>query len=92
MKYEIKPYTYHQAEKIGVHVEPSHTHDYKIDVYHDGDYITSIGHKDYSDYPSYIESHGKQYADERRRLYHIRHKKDMEKVGSRGWLAGILLW
>jgi hypothetical protein len=39
-----------------------------------------------------MEEEGKRYADYRRALYHHRHKKDMHKVGSRGWFAGLILW
>ena len=43
------------------------------------------------DYPSYIETEGKKYADERRRLYHLRHSKDNIK-GTKGWYALNILW
>jgi len=35
---------------------------------------------------------GKEYADERRRLYKMRHEKDRNKVGSPGFYADKLLW
>jgi hypothetical protein len=44
------------------------------------------------DYPSYIKAKGKEYADERRRLYRIRHDKDRKVRGSAGWWADKLLW
>jgi len=92
-KYKIKPYSYEQAKKIGVIIKPSPNPKYKIDIYtKDKQYITSIGAKGYSDYPTFIEDDGKEYADKRRRLYHIRHKKDIHEVGSRGWFAGLILW
>jgi hypothetical protein len=61
---------------------------FKLDVYKDDKYLTSIGHKDYKDYATYLEEYGKDYADERRRLYKLRHKKE----GVRGQLASAILW
>ena len=61
----------------------------KIDVFKKGEKIASVGGAGYSDYSSYINSHGKAYADERRRLYNIRHKND---TGINGTLAKKLLW
>jgi len=68
-KYKIKPYSYEQAKKIGVDIEPSTNPKYKIDIYtKEGKYITSIGARGYSDYPTFIEEDGKEYADYRRAL------------------------
>ena len=59
-KYKIKPYSYEQAKKIGVDIEPSTNPKYKIDIYtKEGQYITSIGARGYSDYPTFIEEDGK---------------------------------
>jgi hypothetical protein len=92
-KYEIKDYSYDQAKKLKVVIVPSTKPKYKIDILlRNGDLLTSIGAKNYSDYPTYIETRGQKYADERRRLYHIRHKKDISKIGSRGWWASQILW
>jgi hypothetical protein len=44
------------------------------------------------DYPSYIKANGKEYADERRRLYKIRHDADRKIRGSDGYYADKLLW
>jgi len=59
-----------------------------------GDYIVSVGDSRYSDYPTYIKTKGKgkKYADERRRLYKIRHEKTRGVVGSASWYADKLLW
>lgn len=54
--------------------------------------IASVGAITYMDYPNYLADKGKEYADERRRLYKIRHRKDIADVGSNGWLADKLLW
>ena len=62
----------------------------KLDVYtNTGNYITSVGDNRYADYPTYIKTMGKEYADKRRLLYHVRHKKD---TGQAGKLSKILLW
>ena len=92
MSYKILPYTFKQAKAIGVDVKPSTKKGKKIDVYKDGKLIASVGALGYSDYPNYLADKGKAYADERKRLYKIRHKKDIEITGSNGWLADKLLW
>ena len=73
MPYTIKQYSRDKARKLGVMIRPSSQKKKKIDVYYNNKKIASIGHTDYMDYPSYIEKAGKEYADERRRLYRIRH-------------------
>jgi hypothetical protein len=92
MLYRIKNYTKEQAKILGVQVVPSSSVGKKIDVFRNGIKIVSIGDLRYSDYPSYILSNGIEYANVRRRLYKLRHKKDMEIVGSAGYYAGKLLW
>ena len=93
MSYEIKPYSYKEAKKLNVLIKPSTKKKYKIDVFDSkGEYITSIGHRDYSDKPTYTLTHGKEYADNRARLYKIRHKTDLLKKGSRGWFSNKILW
>ena len=88
--YKIQKYSYEQAKKLDVKIQPSEKAKFKIDIFNDdGDYITSVGDRRYSDYPSYIESHGKVYADKRRALYHIRHKNDSTE---RGFYALNILW
>jgi hypothetical protein len=90
--YEITDYTKQRAKEYGVQVRPSTNKKKKIDVFSNGEKISSIGASGYKDYPSYIQEKGKAYADERRRLYHIRHRRNMEQVGSPGFWAGVLLW
>ena len=93
VKYHITPYTYKQAKRLGVQVFPSDNLKYKIEVYErDGIFITYAGANGYADYPTYTETRGKEYAEERRRLYKIRHQKDRTKVGSKGYYADQLLW
>jgi hypothetical protein len=74
---------------MNLKLKPSTHKNKKIDVYKDGDYITSIGDIRYSDYPTYIMTKGKAYADKRRTLYYERHKNDK---GIAGQLAQKILW
>ena len=90
--YTILPYTKDKARKIGVVVRPSTTAFKKIDVFDQGKKVASIGDIRYNDYPSYWKKEGKAFADERQRLYRIRHAKDMDKKGTPGWYANHLLW
>jgi hypothetical protein len=92
MDYKILPYSYAQAKLLGLEIKPSSKKGKKIDVYKDNNLLASVGGKGYKDYPTYIEENGKVYADERRRLYKIRHQKDRTKVGSNGWFADKILW
>ena len=88
--YKIKDYSYKKARDLSLDIKPSKKAGKKIDVYKNGDYITSIGDNRYKDYPTYVLENGKSYADERKRLYHIRHKKDVKHL--RGGLASKILW
>ncbi len=88
--YQIKKYSFNQAKKLNVKIYPSTNPSKKIDIYKDDIFITSIGSISYSDYPTYLELN-KKYADERRRLYHLRHKKD-NIIGTKGWYALNILW
>jgi len=90
--YTILPYTKQQAKKIGVMVKPSTDSKKKVDVFQDGNKVASIGAIGYKDYPTFLKEDGKAVAEERRRLYHIRHKKDAAKKGSPGYYASLLLW
>ena len=91
MKYDILPYSYNQASKLGVTIKPSNYKEKKIDVYKNNNYICSIGALGMKDYPTYIKEKGKTYADNRRKLYRIRHKKD-NIIGTRGHYALNILW
>ena len=87
------PYTYKKAKELGVEVFPSDNPRYKIEVYdHNGLFLFYGGSPSYSDYPHYIQSHGKEYADKRRELYYKRHHKEISKKGSRGSVIASLLW
>ena len=90
--YQITNYTKDQARKLNVIVKPSTRKGKKIDVVKNGVVISSIGAIGYSDYPTYIKSHGLEYANNRRKLYKIRHEKDRHVVNSTGYYADKLLW
>tara|TARA_R110001592_G_scaffold337508_1_gene624202 strand:+ start:4657 stop:4935 length:279 start_codon:yes stop_codon:yes gene_type:complete len=92
MGYTITSYTKKQANKLGVKVKPSKLKGKKIDVFKNDKKVASVGAIGYGDYPTYIKTKGKKYADERRRLYKIRHSNNRSKVGSNGYYADKLLW
>ena len=86
--YEISPATYKAAKYYNLDIYPSEKRFKKIDVYRGGLYVGSVGDIRYKDYHIYLKENGKQVAEERRRLYHIRHPKDTFKER----LAKLLLW
>lgn len=90
--YAITEYTKRQAKKLGVTVKPSKNKKKKIDVYDGSKRVASVGAVGYSDYPTFIKRKGVQYANRRRKLYRMRHKKDMHRKGSNGYYAANLLW
>ena len=89
--YNILPYSYQKARSLGVSIFPSKNKGKKIDVYKGENFLFSIGSLGMGDYPTYLQTKGREYAEERRRLYHIRHKKDNIQ-GTRGYYAYHLLW
>jgi len=89
--YQITDYSYQQAKKLGVDIKPSKNKNKKIDVFKSGEKIASIGGKGYKDYPSYLKI-DKNLAEERRKLYKIRHEKDRKIKGSAGFFADKILW
>ena len=92
MTYKITNYTKDKAKKLGVEVKVSKVKGKKLDVFKNGKKIASVGALGYSDYPTYIKDKGKDYADKRRTLYKIRHKKDKDVKGTKGYYADRLLW
>ena len=90
--YQITNYTQNQAKKLNVIVKPSTRKGRKIDVIKNNVVIASIGDMNYSDYPTYIKSHGLEYANNRRKPYKSRHEKDRHVVDSTGYYADKLLW
>ena len=93
MSYRITNYTKEQASKLGVIVKPSTVKGKKIDVYNKkGEKLASVGALGYGDYPTFKSKHGKEYADERRKLYKMRHESDRHQRGTPGYFADKLLW
>jgi len=91
--YNILPYSYEKAKEIGVTITPSRNPKKKIDVYNQyGLFMCSIGAAGYLDYPTYLKYYGKEYAENRRRLYKLRHTKDRKDPYTGGWLSDKLLW
>jgi hypothetical protein len=87
--YNIRPYHLQQAAEFDVTIKPSTIKNYKLDVFKDGKYLTSIGDRRYKDYIMYLEEDGETLANKRRRLYWLRHQKDN---GVRGFYARNILW
>jgi len=90
--YNISDYSYNKAKKLDVNIKPSTKKNKKIDVFKDGIKVASIGDIRYKDYPSYIEEKGKLYADERRKLYILRHNKTINKIGTPSYYTSRILW
>jgi hypothetical protein len=89
--YQITDYSYQQAKKLGVDIKPSKNKNKKIDVFKNGNKLASIGNKNYLDYPNYLKQ-DKSLAEQRRKLYKIRHEKDRKIKGSAGYFADKILW
>jgi hypothetical protein len=87
--YEIKDYSFEQAKKLGVDIKPSKNKNKKIDVFKNNKLVTSIGAAGMGDYPTYLEMKGPKFAEERKRLYKLRHKNN---TGTAGFYASNLLW
>ena len=91
--YNITQYSYDKAKQLNLIIKQSKNKGKKIDVYDiNNKFLHSIGDIRYNDYPNYCIVYNKQYADERKRLYHIRHKKNINIVNSKQYLSANLLW
>jgi len=91
--YQIRPYTYKRAKKLGVVVKQSKNKTKKIDVFDKkGRLLASVGARGMYDYPTYMAKTSRKMAEERRKLYKIRHKKDRFRRGTPGYYADQLLW
>ncbi len=88
--YKISEYSKYQAYKLGVEIKPSKIKNKKIDVYLNNKLVASIGDIRYNDYPSYLLI-DKKLAEERRRLYKLRHEKDLNNYG-KGYYEYHILW
>ena len=92
MPYIITDYTLKRAEQMKVTVQLSQQKNKKIDVFKNEVKIATIGDSRYKDFPTYVIEKGLEFANKRKRLYYIRHKKDIEKLNSNGFYAAKLLW
>jgi hypothetical protein len=90
--YKITKRQISNALNLGVTIKPSTNKSKKIDVFKNGQKIASIGAMGYMDYELYLNSLGKDYANERRRLYKIRHANNRNKIGTAGYYADKILW
>lgn len=79
------------AKELGVEIRPSENKKKKIDVYKNGKFVTSVGASDYGDYFIFLNTHDKEFAQNRRRLYDLR-TKSKSVLGSPNWYARHLLW
>lgn len=89
MSYVITKHSKDQAKKLGLIIKPSAKQGKKIDVFKEGKLLSSIGDLNYKSYGDYIKEDGLEVANERRRLYKIRHNKNK---GVTGRLASAILW
>ena len=92
--YHLRPYHKLKARQLGVIIRPATKSPFKIDVFSrdTGEYITSIGDRKYKDFIMYAEEDGYDVAERRQALYHKRHGKTAQVVGSRSYFAKNILW
>jgi hypothetical protein len=92
MKYIITSRQKRNAKKIEVKIKLSSNPKKKISVFKDDVKVADIGDIAYWDYDHYINAYGKTYANERQRLYKIRHEKYRHIKGSPSYYADQILW
>jgi hypothetical protein len=92
MKYLITSRQKRNAKRLGVKILPSNNKSKKISVYKDGIKVADIGAIEYWDYYHYINAYGRSYANERQRLYKLRHNKYRHIKGSPAYYADQILW
>lgn len=71
--YKIRNYSFQKAKILNVRIEPSTRLNKKIKVTDEKGNVFHIGDSRYKDYTIYLEEN-KTLAEERRKLYHARHK------------------
>ena len=86
--YQITNYSRQKAKELNVVIKPSSIKNKKIDVFKNGKKVASIGDTRYQSYPDYLKK-DKTLANERRRLYKIRHQHDDKPAG---FYADRILW
>ena len=92
MQYTIADYTSKNAKQMNVTVRLSELKNKKLDVFQNDVKIATIGDSRYKDFPTYVIENGLEFANKRKKLYYLRHKKDIEKLHSNGFYAAKLLW
>jgi hypothetical protein len=90
MSYKITDYSYQKAKQLNVDIKPSTNKNKKIDVFKNNKKIASIGAIGYLDYPNFIKKNGLEYANQKKKLYKLRHKKDLNSKN--GFFANKILW
>jgi len=80
------------AKFLGVQIYPSSNKNKKIDVYKNGKKIAAIGATGYNDFNTYLVLFGLAYANQRRKLYKLRHAENINKKGTPGFYAYQILW
>ena len=95
--YIIQKQQRQNARRLGVVIVPSKDPDKKIAVFKDGILVANIGAKGMMDFYLYrkAERAGKfprGYANERKRLYKIRHAANRRKFGTPSFYADQILW
>ena len=84
-----------RAKELGVTVKSSTDPAKKLDVYQEGKKIASIGQAGSNDYHLWQKQVSKAYADQRRKLYYMRHPYKTRMVNgvyTADYLAKQLLW
>ena len=94
--YEITPYTKRRARDLGVKIEPSKNKNKKLKVIEPNGTVFHVGDSRFMDFPKYLQI-SPALAEERRRLYKIRHRSDSAShvganSGGAGYYARELLW
>jgi len=80
------------AKRIGVQIKPSANKKKKLSVFKNGVKVADIGANSYLDYSIYISEFGLNYANDRKRLYKLRHQKYRHIKGTPAYYADQILW
>ena len=89
--YIISKETKNIAKRLNIQICASSNPKKKIDVINRDGKKISIGDVKYGDFHTHKKI-SLDHANERRRLYRIRHANDINVIGSAGYYAAILLW
>ena len=93
MSYVLLPRVKRNAKELGLTVELSSNPRYKIEIYdNQGIFMYYGGAAGFGDFATYLYERDKEFAEKRKKAYEARHKKEIQKTGSRGWVIYKLLW